>query len=47
MRVSFMRDGNVSGSGLAGKRIGGMRFVAALMVCVGLMLPVAMAQTAR
>jgi Carboxypeptidase regulatory-like domain len=46
MRVSFLRDGNVAGSGLVGKQMGWMRFVVALMVCVALMLPVAMAQTA-
>ena len=32
--------------GLAVGRVGGVRFVVALMACVGLMLPVAMAQTA-
>src|SRR5580700_8547868 len=48
MRVSFFRAKNVSGSGLVskqGEKTGGMRFVAALLVCVGLMLPVAKAQT--
>jgi len=46
MRRNFMCDEDVSGTGLAGRRMSGMRFVAALLVCVGLMLPVAMAQTA-
>jgi hypothetical protein len=46
MRVSFLRDGNVAGSRPVGKQMGRMRFIAALMVCVGLMLPIAMAQTA-
>jgi hypothetical protein len=46
MQVNFMRDKNVLGSGLAGRRVGAMRFVTALLVCIGLMLPVAMAQTA-
>ena len=45
MRGNFMRDKKVLGSAPAG-RVSGMRFVAALMACIGLMLPVAMAQTA-
>jgi len=47
MRLSFWAE-NVSGAGLVGKqgrRVGGMRFLVALLVCVGLMLPVAKAQT--
>jgi Carboxypeptidase regulatory-like domain len=43
MRVNFMRD--KKGSGLACVRISGLRFVAAILACVGLMLPVAIAQT--
>jgi Carboxypeptidase regulatory-like domain len=46
MRVNFMWDKRVFGSGSARRREGGMmRFVAVLLACVGLMLPVAMAQT--
>src|SRR5580658_4395428 len=44
MRLSFWAE-NVSGLGLVGKQVGGMRFLVALLVCVGLMLPVAKAQT--
>ena len=44
MRVSFMRDKSVSESRPARRRTM-MRVVAAMLMCVGLMLPVAMAQT--
>src|SRR5271170_4341073 len=46
MLVSFFRAKNVSGSGLVGKQMGGLKFVAAILACVGLLLPVATAQTA-
>src|SRR5271170_1073160 len=46
MLVSFFWAKNVSGAGLVGKQMGGLKFVAAILACVGLLLPVATAQTA-
>lgn len=50
MRAEFMQDNNVREPRLAGRRMSGMRFAAALLVCAGvcagLRAPVAIAQTA-